>query len=303
LNCGLSVARTMPSKKKSSGSVEFKFEKDEKVLVLPTNSQEDICEAKVLGCEKRGKSKKMQYFIHYKGWNSRWDEWVDHGRLLKINEGNLQIMNEQNKQKKAASQQPASRKKRKPQNSPPSTSPKRRRLNDEARKRGAKNKASLDIKLPSSLKRKLIGDWERITKKRLVMELPRAQGTRICDILSDFQADAVREGQDQNIVAEIARGIKDYFNQALRVTLLYKLERRQLAALCKEYGELSMDQMYGVEHLCRLFVKLPRLLSPDDLDKDTRDILKMQIEFIMRFVLRRDHYWNAEYIPAAHESP
>jgi hypothetical protein len=30
----------------------------------------------------------MQYFIHYKGWKSRWNEWVDGTRLLKINEQN-----------------------------------------------------------------------------------------------------------------------------------------------------------------------------------------------------------------------
>lgn len=158
--------------------------------------------------------------------------------------------------------------------------------------------APLEIKLPTPLKRKLIADWEKITKKNLVMTLPRASGSRVCDILSDFEGFAAAKGQDANIVAEIARGIKDYFNQALQVTLLYKLERSQLHDLSRsaENGDLSMDQIYGVEHLCRLFVKLPQLLSPNDLDGGTRTILKMQIEFIVEFVLQKDVYWQTDYV-------
>jgi len=30
-----------------------------------------------------------QYFIHYKGWKTTWDEWVDEDELLEINEINL----------------------------------------------------------------------------------------------------------------------------------------------------------------------------------------------------------------------
>merc|ERR1719273_2071317 len=128
------------------------------------------------------------------------------------------------------------------------------------------------------------------------MTLPRTSGTRVCDILRDFEQFAVRNGQEKDIVAEVARGIKDYFNQALQVTLLYKLERSQLHSLSAQHGDLEMDQIYGVEHLCRLFVKLPQLLSPNDLDVDTRRILKMQIEFMVDFVLQKHEYWNTQYV-------
>lgn len=50
-----------------------------------------IYEAK---CLKRQKSKKEQpqYFIHYKGWNSKWEEWVGDDRVLALNAINLEKM-------------------------------------------------------------------------------------------------------------------------------------------------------------------------------------------------------------------
>jgi len=325
----------MPSKKKSSAAkdqFDFKFKKDEKVLILPVNTGDDIYEAKVLECKMNGKSRKPQYKIHYKGWNKRWDEWVDHGRLLKINASNLQIMAEKKSQNRenqlrqqqlhqqqqskdisslqSASTSDTAGKKRKYRGSTttkegvsPSRSLKRRRMNEEEEKqkdpgRGPSDtlNAPLEIKLPNNLKRKLIADWESITKKNLVISLPRTSGHRVCSILRDFEQFAERNGQDKDIVTEITRGIKDYFNQALQVTLLYKLERNQLQSITAKHKDLSMDQIYGVEHLCRLFVKLPQLLSPSDLDEDTRRILKLQIEFMLSFVLEKEEYWSTKYV-------
>lgn len=47
-------------------------------------------------CLKRRKafdgSNKAQYFIHYKGWNSKWEEWVDDDRVLAVNTANMNKM-------------------------------------------------------------------------------------------------------------------------------------------------------------------------------------------------------------------
>jgi len=390
----------MPSSKKSkSKKGDFKFGKDEKVLVLPKQAGEDIYEAKVLDL-KLDKQKEPQYKIHYKGWNKRWDEWVNQRRLLKINASNIQIMSEKNHTNKLAQQQRENnnnnnnkpqrnnghhnsssndtesinskspspnnsssgpgRKRKLRTSSKGSSSSKRRKLNNNSthsnnnnnkldsdsssdsdnnddddddddydisqdrkrrKKRSPKIKTNkknntnssssttttttsssspnhnpLEISLPTTLKRKLITDWENITKKHLLIEIPRKNGERISDILSDFESFSIEQGQDRNIVYEISRGIKDYFNQALQVTLLYKLERGQHSKIYEKNNHLTMDQIYGVEHLCRLFVKLPQLLSPTDLDNDTRKILKDQIECIIAFCLdNQQKYFCAQY--------
>merc|ERR1712154_509625 len=118
-------------------------------------------------------------------------------------------------------------------------------------------------------------------------------------ILADFESYAIKAGQSKSVVVEISRGIKDYFNQALQVTLLYKLERKQYHDVIASHPQSTMCQIYGVEHLCRLFVKLPQLLSPSDLDGDTRKILKQQIEFMLDFVLQKEEYWKTEYVSAS----
>lgn len=39
-----------------------------------------------------------KYFVHYKGWNNRWNEWVHEDRLLVINKDNLKLMKTVNKE-------------------------------------------------------------------------------------------------------------------------------------------------------------------------------------------------------------
>ena len=132
----------------------------------------------------------------------------------------------------------------------------------------------LNINLPKAIKKKLIFDWEQITKHNKLMSLPRGNGERVIDVLRDYEEYA-NQGDGQNgdnsntnnnnnannkqhqkdVIAEIVRGLRDYFDQALEVTLLYKFERPQLNDLIAHRKDLSMSQIYGVEHLCRLFGK------------------------------------------------
>lgn len=49
-----------------------------------------IYEARCL--ERRLIDGKPEYLVHYKGWNESWEEWVDHTRLMKLNNKNIQKM-------------------------------------------------------------------------------------------------------------------------------------------------------------------------------------------------------------------
>lgn len=35
---------------------------------------------------------KVQYFVHYKGWKNKWDEWVNNDRILAVNADNTNKM-------------------------------------------------------------------------------------------------------------------------------------------------------------------------------------------------------------------
>ena len=56
-------------------------------------------------------------------------------------------------------------------------------------------------------------------------------------------------------------GLRLYFNKALPRVLLYRQEREQYEALSQRYPETEMVDLYGAEHLLRLFVRLPVLLA------------------------------------------
>jgi mortality factor 4-like protein 1 len=74
----------------------------------------------------------------------------------------------------------------------------------------------------------------------------------------------------------VCAGLKAYFDRALRPVLLYKQEHAQADALLGEEGAgvvaragagpLPPSEVYGAEHLLRLFVKLPELLPVGDMD-------------------------------------
>lgn len=52
---------------------------------------------------------------------------------------------------------------------------------------------------------------------------------------------------------EILDGLKLYFDKALGNILLYRFERAQYADVRKLYSDKSMSEIYGAEHLLRLF--------------------------------------------------
>merc|ERR1712129_91521 len=78
----------------------IEYDNDEKVLILPKDSSDNIYEAKIL--ERKMDKNKAQYKIHYKGWNKRWDEWISPRRLLKYNATNVKRMKDKKAQSKQA---------------------------------------------------------------------------------------------------------------------------------------------------------------------------------------------------------
>lgn len=62
------------------------------------------------------------------------------------------------------------------------------------------------------------------------------------------------------VVTDI-RGLSELFDRCLASSLLYRAERRQHDAAIAEHPDLRPSQLYGAEHLLRLVVKLPELLT------------------------------------------
>lgn len=81
----------------------------------------------------------------------------------------------------------------------------------------------------------------------------------VSKILSDYKEKLKSESDKSGLMAEdivdqVIDGIKLYFDKACGNILLYRFERSQYSEIKEKGGEMS--DIYGAEHLLRLFGKI-----------------------------------------------
>ena len=114
--------------------------------------------------------------------------------------------------------------------------------------------------IPSVLKRQLVDDWDFIVQEpKKLLKLPRTPN--VVSIIEDFLASKKKKADDEQYARyeELFAGLRIYFDRALPKILLYRQERAQWDRAKLLHN--SPSQIYGAEHLLRLYVKLPVLLS------------------------------------------
>lgn len=147
----------------------------------------------------------------------------------------------------------------------------------------------IKLTIPDVLKVQLVDDWENVTRKEQLVPLPRTPN--VCAILKEY-GDVYRAqhkgkaGESPAVLDEVLSGLKLYFDKSLAQNLLYRFERPQYVAMRKQHGpkmgdgdvgtrtdakaresaksttteempshalELEASEIYGAEHLLRLF--------------------------------------------------
>ena len=115
----------------------------------------------------------------------------------------------------------------------------------------------IKVTIPDSLKLKLVQDWESVTKSQQLVSLPRTP--TVSEICIKFKQECssskkgYREDKKEDVLNEVIEGIKLYFDRALGNLLLYRFERPQYMEIKQEKPDLRMSDIYGAEHLLRLF--------------------------------------------------
>jgi len=240
-----------------------------------------LYEAKVLEMEMRdengeGRVRRPYYLIHYQGWKDRWNEWVDHSRMLKHNPVSVQ-MRKKLQEELRKNKNTAARGKGKGQRGG------RKRKATDMRYRG--NVVPIDI--PTKLQKRLVNDKRLIFSKCLV-PLPREPN--VAQILDEYKKTLSKEEEqeqqehDGESEVEVIDGITKYFDAALGSLLLYRFERLQYAEALKSYPDKRLSEIYGAEHLLRLFVRLPELLAEAGIDEEGRQYMKEKVEAILEYI-------------------
>lgn len=243
----------------------------ERVLV---SHNKRIYNAKVMQVEYR--KKECRFLVHYLGWNKNWDEWVAIDRLMKHNDENVQ------KQKAINAKQDADKNLNRgravhirPKSSNAARG--RKRKNDSlCKEKGAIcSEKFVNLQLPLILKKQLVDDCEFITQLGKLVKLPRSPN--VDGILKKYlEYRSKKDGMVADSVREILKGLRCYFNKALPVLLLYKTEHQQYEEMIAD--DVSPATVYGAEHLLRLFVKLPELLSLISIEEET--MIELQLKLV-----------------------
>lgn len=291
-----------------------KWKKGSKVLVPHTDQ---YYAAIVLQGQKRPDG--QWYLLHYDGWSNKYNEWVEESGLVRWDKTLLE------KSAVAAGNPPGdlAGRKRKADIAPAEPS------------LAVEIPQQLRLHIPPLLKKVVLDDSTQVNLKGTLLPLPRNMHGRptVNDILKDYEAAVakeVAEGEQQDpqkaeAVREMVAGLRAYFDQALRHCLLYSHEVQQAdealrggggssgaAAAAADSTAAEGDQadgsrkaasdLYGAEHLVRLFVKLPELvpvafMTPPDvvrLEQQLHDLMRRMTE-----VKRHARYFSVseEYKP------
>ncbi|XP_020673312.1 protein MRG1 isoform X2 [Dendrobium catenatum] len=237
------------------------FSEGEKVLAYHGPC---LYEAKVQKTEIR--KDEWKYFVHYLGWSKSWDEWVVADRLLKFTEENVakqkflaknQNVDKSSKSGRSTQSKPRSSNDAKVdkedlRNQAPRGKKRKGQTGTEEKSMRSVEKLAM-LQFPPTLKKQLVDDWEFVTQ----------------------------------LVAEILKGIRCYFDKALPLMLLYKKERQQYQEAV--HDNISPSSIYGAEHLLRLFVKLPELLSYVNMEEDALGKLQQKLLDLLKFLQKNQN--------------
>jgi len=272
-----------------------KFTEGEKVLCYHGPL---LYEAKIH--KLKTKDRVTKFLVHYAGWNTKWDEWVADSRVMKYNDEGLK------KQKELKQHHSSSRKGKKKDSKddkPDAPVPSKRRKGRHANQNDSEpsyvQKMEVKIIIPQDLRRFLLDDCDFVTRQKQLVPLPKPEELTLKAVTDRFFKTKEEGGEDGKLsgsFSEVCRGICEYFDVMLGSQLLYKFERTQYGDILKEHPGKPLCEIYGCEHLLRLFVKMGTFLSYSCLDESSMEFVVSHIHDFLEFMTKQaDDLFCAEY--------
>lgn len=247
------------------------------------------------------KNPDTKYFVHYKGWNKNWDEWVKIDRISEHSDDGLKAMKEAVPKVKQTKEPGSIRKKlaaQQSQSNVSTTSASQDSIDEpmvvEVEKPIQQLEKELKIKIPDELKVWLIDDDNNIKNKKLAL-LPAKPP--ITTILKDFVTfrKTTTKTLNEAVLTELTLGIKDYFNVMLGSHLLYKFERLQYQQLLKDEGkDVDLAAYYGVIHLVRLFTKIGTILTQSTLEPHNVQTIISYMQELLKYISKQTILFDIE---------
>jgi len=282
--------------------------------------------AKILESKFDETANEWQYYIHYDGWNKKWDTWAEADVLQKRTDKTEEIFNKMNTAickksdiKKTGGSKSNSKRSTITQgditsqiqlsaaddsHDSSSTTATSKENNKRTRKRQRtesveklktfENKVVIEIKLPDEIKSCLSRDWHLINNENKLVNLP-IQPT-VEEITSLYRQS--KSNKQKSIETEqtnhFAESIITYFDTALSTMLLYAVERTQYKEIQESHGLGDNSQpsnVYGIVHLLRLMSQLGTILAYSPLEQTEVDFLLVHIDDFNRYLEKNIKTW------------
>jgi len=245
------------------------------------------------------KDKVAKYFVHYSGWNTKWDEWVTESRMMEYSEETIKKQKELKQQHLLSKRKGAKNlKEDKKEESPPTAAisalpppnKKRKGRSSTNNDQSCIRKIEVKIVIPQDLRRYLLDDCDFVVRQKQLVPLPKPEELTVRGILKKYEKYKEEKTNDEKTlgtVREVCSGINEYFNVMLGSQLLYKFERTQYADILKERSPgTPMCDIYGAEHLLRLFVKLGCVLPYSFLDEPCMEFVVIHVHDFLDFLMK-----------------
>ena len=183
------------------------------------------------------------------------------------------------------------------------------------------------IHVPDHLKALLVDDWENVTKNMSLVPLPSEHPVN--EILTTYFEEEKHKRRlgsaEADLLEEVVAGCKEYFEKCVGRILLYRFERQQYHEVRKlweegkgEWEGKNAGDVYGAEHLCRLFgmyilpitqilltqqsVSLPELIAQTNMDHQSVSKLRDEMAKLTQWLGKNSNrFFTAEYETASQD--
>jgi mortality factor 4-like protein 1 len=173
---------------------------------------------------------------------------------------------------------------------------------------GRRNQAHADLLiLPLSFKKILVEEWEIISQCRMLPFLPAK--VTVSDAMQQYLVSKLEilektTKEDQEMVdaqqewSEMVEGILLFFDQGIPSRLLYPQETAQYNKHV-ENGKRHCE-VYGCEHLLRMFVRLPCILA-EHVGKSKARTMLSKVNDLVRYLLKHEGTFFLQFYQKAVE--
>jgi len=276
--------------------------------------------------------------VRYEGWRGAWEQWRSTSELLPVNQETQTLCEERFTRfrtlarksrgttvEDAEAVSKKSKRRRKTKTSADESDFEHK--SDESEEDDDDTEptdAILRLQWSLTLRKLVADDFEKVNHRKLLVRLPKRPS--IEGILEDFMLNACSsfgiassvkpvEAVDLRAVVE---SLKLIFEQNLKMELLYQFELLQHEAIFSPSPPEELQQVdesdlkiargrrpvavYGGEHLLRLCVQLPKILSQTTMLRSEIELVRLSVQDLMRFIARnRDKYVGGGYKSASAE--